>query len=70
MAKEKDYTVLFIGDYFSLVGDVTTDKTDPDEIAQISLEFMKDYYGWETLEQVSKQITVRSCDSDEEWEVE
>ena len=64
MAKEKDYTVLFIGDYFSLVGDVTTDKTDPDEIAQISLEFMKDYYGWDTLEQVS------SCDSDEEWEVE
>ena len=61
MAKEKDYTVLFIGDYFSLVGDVTTDKTDPDEIAQISLEFMKDYYGWDTLEQVSKQITVTLC---------
>ena len=58
----KDYTVLFIGDYFSLVGDVTTEETDGEKIAEEYFTFMQEYYGWDNLRQVTKQVIVRDSD--------
>lgn len=65
-----NYTVLFVGDYFSLVSDVTTANTNPSDIVFEALTFMKEYYGWDNLEEVSKQITVRNSDGEEIWEEE
>jgi hypothetical protein len=64
-----DYTILLVGDYFSTVINVNTTKTNPDDIAFEAFTFAKDYYGWGNLEEVTKQITVRNCDTNEEWDV-
>ena len=60
-----DYTVLFVGDYFSLVIDVTTNNRDAEMIADEAIKFVKDYYGWTNIEQVAKQIIVRDTDGNE-----
>lgn len=70
MTLEKDYTVLFVGEYFSLTGNVTTTNTNPSDIVFEALTFMKEYYGWGNLEEVSEQIIVRDSDGEEIWEEE
>ena len=60
-----DYTVLFVGDYFSLVIDVTTNNRDAEMIADEAIQFVKDYYGWNNIEQVAKQIIVRDTNGEE-----
>ena len=67
---EQDYTVLFVGDYFSLVGDVTTEETSGDKIAELAFTFMEEYYGWNNLRQVAKQVIVRDTNGEEIWEEE
>jgi len=62
---QHDYTVLFVGDYFSLVIDVVKSGRDADEIAREAIKFVIDYYGWTNIEQVSKQIIVRDADGEE-----
>jgi len=66
---ENDYSVLFIGDYFSLIIDVTTSSRDHDAIADQAIKFVEDYYGWTNLREVSKQITIRDSDGSELGEV-
>ena len=62
---EHDYTVLFVGDYFSLVIDVVTSGRDAEKISNEAIKFVVDYYGWTNIEQVSKQIIVRDTDGEE-----
>jgi hypothetical protein len=66
---ENDYTVLFVGDYFSLVIDVTMKGRDLESIVSEAIKFVIDYYGWTNIEQVSKQIIVRDTDGEEIGEI-
>ena len=41
-------TVEFVGDYFVFASTVTCEKEDSDDFIEVrTLQFVKDYYGWD-----------------------